>query len=992
MSSNSSGGSELSSGRRSAKRASRVRALELVSGADDEKFERRRKKRGIDIGKNEIIHSEAGSVSEKKSIHSEKDDSHEWLAVDKHSTRSKHTRIGKGFQVDISSIPKASAGKNEINNKGFPVPIDSCKEQQVCKSPSIDQILPLLNLSAPEVGQVIDGWVERWMPSGAIISVKVQTEKSDLCDPLNALEGPSKDNISDEEKTSKRSHFVNSGQAFFQGIVFDPKGCGFSDPSMFQDFVVSFLERASRFAPYPRIPPLFSYGGTLMISRPLKAIRYSLSKNPINVIVIGAGIAGLACANELRRFGFNVQILEARNRNGGRVHTLRDSGISGDFGVDIGGSWIYNADANPITSLSRKFGLELYSTSDRSLENEVPMYDFDGSQISLDLSRNIQHGFNVLIDSLTAQSQLLRRHSSLNSLPADKSLGECLLSLLNRIKFSEKDLRVLGWHISNSEYTHGSDIKNISFLHWCGPDSCILSGPHCVLKQGVGAITDNLAKDLDIQHNRVVKVISQTSSLKVNLTVDNVDDKSSENHQADAVVITLPLGVLKSGSVNFDPPLPSWKEDAIASIGFGVVNKVVLRFEDDVTFWKETTDYFAFASKQHGEHYMFFSLNHAIGCPTIICLISGSSAEAYEKFSDEDICLRAVDILRIVFKTEIPTPLRYFVTRWGSDPFSYGSYSFKSVNSTPQHTKQLARPLDDNRIFWSGEATSENFSSTIHGAYLSGLREALRILDFYGIEKPGLIPMSQDLILKKDQLADFESKSENVPRICVFCGEGSDLTSLPKYGSLIGPLVCQDRVCFFHHNCALFCPEVKWDSLHDTWYNVYRSIIASRSITCHICNGVGATIGCHYDGCERAYHFSCATATVWDFERDDEGPIFYCEIHRIRSTRVCAFPQSEQSSECSCQDSNFVRCIDCNSCWKFHCKCPSRKILRSPILEKSELLKKVNAANVLSKRNTTRSNSIHFVHEDLKQEFSNDLSKILNSSGAFARNSSESLL
>ncbi len=204
----------------------------------------------------------------------------------------------------------------------------------------------------------------------------------------------------------------------------------------------------------------------------------------------------------------------------------------------------------------------------------------------------------------------------------------------------------------------------------------------------------------------------------------------SEHFLADAVVITLPLGVLKSAAVIFSPPLPKSKLTAINRLGMGVLNKVVLKFPQ--AFWSQDYDIIGYASEKDKDFSVFLNLNRYISVPVLVALTGGSFARSLEALSEVEIEKRVMKVLRRMYGDGIPAPEVVIATRWVSDSFACGSYSNMPVNAKASDRDTLAAPVE-NRLFFAGEATSQQYPSTVHGAYLSGLREAERILTEFGV-------------------------------------------------------------------------------------------------------------------------------------------------------------------------------------------------------------------------------------------------------------------
>ena len=188
---------------------------------------------------------------------------------------------------------------------------------------------------------------------------------------------------------------------------------------------------------------------------------------------------------------------------------------------------------------------------------------------------------------------------------------------------------------------------------------------------------------------------------------------------ADRVIVTVPLGVLKAQTIAFDPPLPERKRRAIERLGFGLLNKVVLSFEEP--FWPESPDMIGLVGQEQPVADLVNGLTFA-GAPLLVGLRGGAAARSREALSDQDAIgevLAAMDAA--------PEPTGALVTRWAADPYARGSYSFLAVGSSPADLRALAEPVGE-RLLFAGEATHEDFFATVHGAYMSGIREAERIL------------------------------------------------------------------------------------------------------------------------------------------------------------------------------------------------------------------------------------------------------------------------
>jgi hypothetical protein len=202
--------------------------------------------------------------------------------------------------------------------------------------------------------------------------------------------------------------------------------------------------------------------------------------------------------------------------------------------------------------------------------------------------------------------------------------------------------------------------------------------------------------------------------------------------QADAVVCTLPLGILQQkgrNAVTFDPPLPAEKQKAIKNLGTGLLNKCALSFP--VKFWQDS-DFLGLAD----EHHSYLVLNAALytGKPVLVFMYGGDFAKEIESWTDADIVQDCLDVLkRICGRSNIPSPVDYQVTRWGHEQYSRMAFTYipPGVEGFAE-LEAMSRPVYDHTgtvpvLMFAGEHTTPYHPSTIHGAFLSGIREAYRL-------------------------------------------------------------------------------------------------------------------------------------------------------------------------------------------------------------------------------------------------------------------------
>lgn len=422
--------------------------------------------------------------------------------------------------------------------------------------------------------------------------------------------------------------------------------------------------------------------------------------------MIGAGIAGLACARMLGRQGKKVLILEGRDRLGGRIHTAPFSGVN----VDLGASWIHCGKRNPITDLARQAGAKLVETDYDSLE----LYDVDGRTLRGREYKTIDRVCDRTMDDLLRAKRKAGR---------DQSLEPVVTRAFDEPDLSPTERRGVRWGLlSDISCGYGAELRNLSLSQWDEDEE--YGGEDLQFKgEGYSSLITFLAKEC----------MNAGVAIQTGAAVDSIDWSAPEvrvrtkqqEHVSPQAVVTLPLAVLKRGTVRFQAPLPEDKQRAIRRLGFGTLNKVVMAFRED--FWDDEVEYFGCLSDDDNPHIDYWNLELLTGKPVLAALIGGDAAVRLEGLSDRDALRLVLEPLRRVFGSEVGEPLAVQVTRWAGDPFACGSYSHVPPGATYDDYEALALPME-NRLFFAGEATNVLYPSTVHGAYESGKRAAQEVL------------------------------------------------------------------------------------------------------------------------------------------------------------------------------------------------------------------------------------------------------------------------
>lgn len=448
------------------------------------------------------------------------------------------------------------------------------------------------------------------------------------------------------------------------------------------------------------------------------AIPGGLTADPERVIVIGAGFAGLAVANALRNAGVSCVVIEGRDRLGGRAHTVD----VGDAPIDLGCSWITDPIGNPMTRFATRSGV---LQTNATIELDVPTSRFYDART----------GVVLLPSTAAAASHAVRFEQEAPGI--SRALGPLASTKDGILSYAAKhrmkgDARRRGEFFMRlvTELPDATDWEIDSLAAWAG-----YSSPYYGFGQGdfpQGGYT------------RIIRSLGAGTDVRFGLQVTDVGvepggvrvrTRNSTDHVADFagthVVVTVPLGVLKSRSISFSPELPAGKLAAIDRLGFGVFEKVVMRFPEP--YWAaEHTNIFHLSDPDPMRFPLIVDYFHLEGVPVLAAFNVGRYGLELGGLSDAGVQGRMLDVLRRVHGGPVPSPTDVAITRWSRDRFSRGSYSYIPVGSSPADQAALAEPVG--RILFAGEATSTARYGYADGALTTGVREAKRLLQRSGVE------------------------------------------------------------------------------------------------------------------------------------------------------------------------------------------------------------------------------------------------------------------
>ncbi len=410
-----------------------------------------------------------------------------------------------------------------------------------------------------------------------------------------------------------------------------------------------------------------------------------------DVLIIGAGVAGLCAADSLLAGGHRPLVLEASDHVGGRVRSL-DS--FGDVPIELGAEEVHGMD-NAVARLAAEQGMDLIShmTLNDLLRLDGELQTLDQAQ----LDPAVKRAFD-LIDSLgeyrsenwSAEEFLVRSHFPRRAWHYLSSrLGVEHGTTLDRLAMRGFASYQKGWEARETNYT--------------------LSGRYLDLFEPmVGRLEGS------IRLNTPVAAIDWAGEPAVRL-------QNTEELRARAVIVTVPLPILTERLIHFSPQLPPEKIAAADSIGMDTGMKIILKFKhrfwDDQTYFIHTDGFLPqFWVPCKGKSETSFVLTAFVG---------GTRAEKLDAMSVDPVRF-ALEELDELFGAKIASRSfeRGLVSDWGADPWVRGLYSYPTVRTTEASRDALARPLA-NKIFFAGEATNTyGASGTVHGAMETGWRAA----------------------------------------------------------------------------------------------------------------------------------------------------------------------------------------------------------------------------------------------------------------------------
>ncbi len=422
------------------------------------------------------------------------------------------------------------------------------------------------------------------------------------------------------------------------------------------------------------------------------------------VVIVGAGIAGLAAASALRRAGIPHVVLEARDRIGGRLHTIDLAGTP----VDLGGSWIHHPVGNPLTAFCDEHGVG------RDPGDPIPsLSGYDQAE-----GRRLDHDAVASYSEVESEAFWDSVAALGNRLGPTATAHDAIEAHLEQRRLTGAVARRARQELRAEVEACAPGRVTAQSLRWLAIDEPFEGDLFGDLpRDGYRSVVHALAARVDVRLNtEVVSVDISADGVRVICADGSIESGSH-------VVVTVPLGVLKRGSPRFNPPPPAAVQRAVERLGFGRYEKIALKFESP--FWRDEglSHLIVFPFDEDESSMWVFDLD-AFGAGPVLCahLFHTLTGRALDQPS-----AAAVDwlkgVLSGVFGHPVPEPVATVVTAWADDPLTGGAYSHCPLGSHPSMLDLLAEPVHG-RLLFAGEHTQSARVGYADGAYVSGLRAA----------------------------------------------------------------------------------------------------------------------------------------------------------------------------------------------------------------------------------------------------------------------------
>jgi len=422
----------------------------------------------------------------------------------------------------------------------------------------------------------------------------------------------------------------------------------------------------------------------------------SVSGEGKRVIVLGAGVAGLSAAKFLKAEGFEVVVVEARQRIGGRIFTQYDMGTPVEWGAGF-----FQTNLNPFQEILKQHNLGYKPILGSSFRV------FGGASLPVE--------GELWEEGRSWESKFWKRYRKIvDRLPdnGDLPVSEVLRMTLAEFPQDEALTDYWTWRQLEERILLGTDL-NLSSSKWNRSPDLLPEGQ--MISAGMSKVLEKFAQGLDIRLGQRAILVKDTGGKVTVLTTE-------DTYEGDFVVVTLPVGVLQKGDLRFEPDASHAKRVAWQKIQMSNLEKVVLRYEK--VAWARDVASFGFIGNAGQMSFpRVINLAHFNGRPIVVATVIGAVSSGH---TIQDMASELHARMKAVSKG-LAEPVEVATTSWSEDRYSRGGASFIPLGNDIESRDFLARP--EGKVYFAGEATMRQGAGTVQGAFQSGIRAANWIVE-----------------------------------------------------------------------------------------------------------------------------------------------------------------------------------------------------------------------------------------------------------------------
>ncbi|KAI9033831.1 amine oxidase [Phycomyces nitens] len=428
------------------------------------------------------------------------------------------------------------------------------------------------------------------------------------------------------------------------------------------------------------------------------------------VAILGGGVSAINAARHLTDAGIDdFVIIEARDILGGRAQDVPFAGRR----VEAGCNWVQGLGENPINQLRQKYNLTTSVTNGDSLA----FYDENGRT---DASETYE-AYMAASDRMT---ELSFERIKNDQVDLSARAGLDLSGWFPKTAME----KAIEYYVFDWELGETPEVSSMQFSvensNWTytgfGPDSdgdLFVTDPrgfkHIFLEEA------NLFLKKDDSRVKLNTLVTKVEYNKRGVTIHT----DNETFKADYAISTFSIGVLQNHDVEWSPALPAWKLEGIYGFHMATYTKIFLNFPHQ--FWDDE-QFSVYADPDRRGYYAAWQNLNAPGflpkgTDTNIFFVTVTQEQSYtvESMEDSEVQAEIMEVLKKMYGNDIPEPTEIFIPRWHSNPLFRGSYSNWPIGELEEHHVNMRAPIN-NRVFFAGEAMSEDYFGFLQGAWFSG--------------------------------------------------------------------------------------------------------------------------------------------------------------------------------------------------------------------------------------------------------------------------------